>query len=111
MASKISNAGYGFRHRPANDTVQGLFTNPASTLIYFGLQHASNLPTTAALAPSEAWNIDTKMDDGRPGYGALQSANATLRPNCASSDDPNLAVYELAHTGITCNLYYMGLGR
>ncbi len=60
------------------------------------------------LATEEAWNIDTKIDDGRPGYGKTRSKKpaSTSTPDCSSNDDPALAEYELTITGLQCNLIF-----
>lgn len=54
--------------------------------------------TAAPLTPEEVWNLDTKMDDGRPGYGFIVGPQAswTGSPNCTTSDDGTNATYNLA---------------
>ena len=37
--------------------------------------------STGLLSPEDAWNIDTKLDDGKPGTGAVQSTNANVCVN------------------------------
>lgn len=57
------------------------------------------------LFPEDAWNIDTKMDDGKPGTGKVSTMLASRRSNCATSDDTATAVYAVAYqSGRTCVL-------
>lgn len=61
--------------------------------------------TFGILRPEEAWNIDTKLDDGSPVYGKV-FANKKTSPvgtDCASSDADN-ATYDFTQTGKNCNL-------
>lgn len=57
------------------------------------------------LAPEEAWNIDTKLDDGNPVYGAIFTTKRTSAtgPNCVTTDTTS-AVYDLQNTSKTCLL-------
>ncbi len=41
--------------------------------------------------PKELWNIDTKMDDGLPGYGRVIAA--PRNGSCTTTTDPDTAVY------------------
>lgn len=102
--SKISNAGYGVYY----DTSSGnYFFAPNANALYFGAQHATGLPSAMVLRPDETWNLDTKMDDGKPGYGKFLTLNATTRPNCATTDNASTAEYALTQTGINCQFFYI----
>lgn len=59
------------------------------------------------LRPEEAWNIDTKLDDGKPAEGKLRSykRSTSLTPNCTSSDDPTNADYNVGNRSILCAIY------
>jgi prepilin-type N-terminal cleavage/methylation domain-containing protein len=60
--------------------------------------------------PEEAWNIDTKIDDGKSGKGFIRSfpGTGTVNPNCTvdGSADTN---YTLTNSSIACTLF-IGLG-
>lgn len=51
-----------------------------------------------------AWNIDSKMDDGKPGTGKVTTYLNSRRAECASSDNPSTAEYQLTITIIACLL-------
>ncbi|PZP87205.1 MAG: hypothetical protein DI582_00080 [Azospirillum brasilense] len=54
--------------------------------------------------PELAWNMDTKMDDGRPGTGKVTTMLSSRRGNCASSDDAASATYVLNYSTASCVL-------
>lgn len=59
------------------------------------------------LKPEEAWNIDTKLDDSRPGTGAIigNPSSSTVAPNCSSSSDPATATYNLTFGSDACAVW------
>jgi prepilin-type N-terminal cleavage/methylation domain-containing protein len=69
------------------------------------------------LKPEEAWNIDTKIDDGKPGTGKVVSRVSGAvpggQPNCNTSisnaaGQATAATYMLTDTGLDCGLYFRG---
>lgn len=62
----------------------------------------------AILVPEELWNIDTKIDDGRPAYGVVRTfRNQTGLANCLLDDgDPSTATYNLAASSKECLMVY-----
>jgi prepilin-type N-terminal cleavage/methylation domain-containing protein len=66
-----------------------------------------DMGSTGPLVPEEAWNIDTKLDDGSPVYGAVWANKRTslVAPNCASSDI-DTATYDLQAKSKYCVLHY-----
>ena len=75
-----------------------------------GGARSASLPRTPIMSPGEAWNIDTKMDDGRPGRGkvvsnAVPSASTGYCSEAASTSDFN-AAYDLDTAGNQCFLVF-----
>ncbi len=95
--SKMSGAGWGLRYVGNIDFLLNSFVMP------FGGTISNNLLAGSILKPEEAWNIDTKMDDGRPGLGAVILWSAT---NCASSTTASTATYLLSTTTVSCSLAF-----
>ncbi|PZP84715.1 MAG: hypothetical protein DI582_07990 [Azospirillum brasilense] len=64
----------------------------------------------AVLKPEEAWNIDTKIDDGRPSYGKVIGIywnDACSTANTGVTAATNLdAVYMLSSTANACSLIF-----
>ncbi len=76
------------------------------TRIAISTQANTSYPEGAVLTNEEAWNIDKKMDDGRPGLGSVVSPNNSNVSDCADSDDPNAAEYQLNLSGEECWLLF-----
>lgn len=87
-----------------------IFIPRGSNYVIFGANNTSNALTwNPCLSGSEAWNIDTKLDDGLPGAGSLTSDMNSGQPNCSTSDATN-AAYVLNSAGASCSLNYaMGM--
>lgn len=60
--------------------------------------------TTASLTPSQAFRIDTKLDDGTPNNGAVFAMGAGSATGCASANTI-AATYNTAVTGTVCGVY------
>lgn len=110
--SKISNAGwtaYWYIGPYAGDTF--LYALDYGQPLAFGATVVGNATINPALKPEEAWNIDTKMDDGKPARGNVIAAwwnNA-----CAAADDGThanndlVASYKLTDTTQQCALLFV----
>jgi prepilin-type N-terminal cleavage/methylation domain-containing protein len=81
-------------------------------LFQFGGVHATAGNRVTVLKPEELWNIDTKLDDGKPGAGkviARTNEDSYVLADCttaASSADFN-ANYQLSRTDVTCSAFFM----
>lgn len=56
------------------------------------------------MTAEEAFEIDSKLDDGLPGTGGVRSHKNLDRPNCATTDDPVTARYVVPTNIVGCNL-------
>ena len=85
---------------------EGLYHN----VLMFGASTANGTTDTAILKPEEAWNLDTKLDDGRPGLGKLRVyESATSCQDAGTSATVALAPtanYLLSNSSIACNLIF-----
>lgn len=61
-----------------------------------------------ALIPEDAWNLDTKMDDGLAQYGKFVASGSSPCVNNSNSNPPNPALnyFNLAANGLYCNIRY-----
>ena len=107
-SSRVSNAAYavitqpidGYGNSPNFYTGQGADI-PFRHLV-LGVQTTNGMPHNTFLKPEEAWNIDTKMDDGKPAQGNVRAmANGLF---CADDYDVQAAEYDLLITTNSCNL-------
>lgn len=107
-ASKYGNAGWVvFQRGQITGTAHGqAFPGNYGNHLQFG--NVSNYTSSPAMPPEDAWNVDTKIDDGKPGTGWIRSWNNTFSPNCADSNDPAVAVYQLDIDSVSCQLMFIG---
>ncbi|MBN67105.1 MAG: hypothetical protein CMM94_06015 [Rickettsiales bacterium] len=106
--SKINNAGWGitidFDGAPSTHYFPNLYDSPMS----IGGDAPDEYVRQPIFLPEEAWNIDTKMDDGRPGTGFLNTTRSTspLGTGCATTDVPATAEYSLSNSAVACQLIF-----
>lgn len=79
-------------------------------LNYFDGSYSRNMlsvggANAAFLRPEEMWNIDTKMDDGKPGLGRAFGFKSTssYALGCTTSDLATTAEYALSNQSLICN--------
>lgn len=78
----------------------GIYGN---NLVYGGAS-AQYGPSTSIFIPEELWNIDVKLDDGKPGTGKMvlySSSGVTACTNAVDNTDIN-ASYSLSQTSRAC---------
>ena len=105
--SKLGQGGY---YVTAANTYSGnaiLYDGNYGNFFRFGGNPSGNQVTVdPIIRPEEAWNIDTKLDDGMPGMGNVRATkqSATSSPNCTTSDTAATAEYALTSTSVLCAL-------
>ena len=103
-SGKISSSGYTlsyFDMRPSGDGNN--YGMNYGNQITFGGANAGVDTSSPIIRPEEAWNIDTKMDDGKPGTGRLI---AIYWSTCGTSTTALdfAGSYRLNNTGTVCAL-------
>lgn len=109
--AKMGNAGWDLRYNP---------NYPGDAISYavdyghhfgFGAKLAASATLAPVLKPEEAWNIDTKVDDGKPARG---NVIARYWNNlCAAADDGTHAnndlnaSYKLTDTSLQCAIDFV----
>ena len=86
-----------------------------SMMVASGASSSSTVSGSWGMEPEEAWNIDTKMDDGVPNRGRIWSNKgngvdtfcSTVAGSAAGADTG--AAYALTITAKDCGLYFLGL--
>jgi len=71
----------------------------------FGAQLTFDNPIAGIITPAEAWNVDTKFDDGRPGRGHMMSVHRDTCTDSTSATDYD-ADYLLATEDKGCSLVF-----
>jgi hypothetical protein len=107
--SKLNNAGWAMIWQGVYSDIE-VYLADYGNAIEFGAPVTNSRMFGRALRPEEAWNIDTKMDDGRPANGRVIARywnNA-----CAAADDGTHAAndlnasYRLSDSSLQCALYF-----
>ncbi len=106
--AKLSNAGWS--------TGANLVATPGSAILYAGITLNNFLNYGAAVAgertygklllPEEAWNIDTKIDDGKPTTGKVISLTWWGTCTDATANNDLDSAYLLTSSNIECSLYF-----
>lgn len=109
--SKYGNAGWSARHCDTGDDcgVDTDYDLPYGNHFTFGsaVDYDTDQP---ALIPEEAWNIDTKLDDGKPAKGKVIAI--FWDDACAEADDGSSsatdfeASYRLSAESVECALVF-----
>jgi hypothetical protein len=104
--SKFSNGGWGASYWVnASPTASPYnFYYDYGNNLRFGSEFPNSTPGNPVLKPEEAWNIDTKLDDGRPGSGRIVPnwQNCTTAVDAANVD----ASYALTTSVAQCCLWF-----
>lgn len=100
--SKVAQAGFGLRaYLPRLDAATDYFAGDYGNTLLFGTPPATG---TAALRvptikPEEAWNIDTKIDDGKPATGKVVVPESLT--TCHTNTEQT-STYALSTSDIAC---------
>lgn len=75
-------------------------------VLVFGGLSEDGQPGAPVLTPEEAWNIDTKLDDGSPATGVVRARNWRECTTSASNTDMD-GNYKLIDQSRSCALYFL----
>jgi prepilin-type N-terminal cleavage/methylation domain-containing protein len=100
---RLPNSGYMMLYYyPISDpTLASHFVSPMGNLFWLG-GDGGQYTDAPILKPDEAWNVDTKLDDGRPAQGTILVRKSAT--TCHTSTTPSLAEYALSVAQATCAL-------
>ena len=104
--SKLGNAGWTAHAWTTIDASNtNLFEGNYGNVLVFGSAATNSITEGYALKPEEAWNLDTKMDDGKPAIGAVRTFERDT--NCHTSTTPTSSEYALSLSGINCAAIFL----
>jgi len=112
-ASRISNGGWVAWTKGVQAAGGNLFVMDYGNVFNFGRRSSAAVWTRAIglLRPGELWNIDTKIDDGRPAYGTIiahQWGNLASADACtmnAVDENDRDADYNLSTNTLNCGFF------
>jgi len=106
-ASLISGAGYTIFYVPPGYSDYNNWPALYNHRIEFGNAVSGFWTYHPILTPAEAMSIDSKVDDGLPGYGHVMTYTPNINPNCVTSFTQAVALYNTADSGIDCMLMFI----
>lgn len=105
--SKLTSSGWYLHYVGPQVATAGFYDGNYGHALYFGGNLTNSWNRTPTLKPEELWNIDTKLDDGKPAFGIVRAFKSVVASNCASSDVSDTARYDLTQTSNTCLALFM----
>jgi prepilin-type N-terminal cleavage/methylation domain-containing protein len=108
-SSKAKTGSAWFSSYPG--PVAGNTSTFAATASQLFQLYGSGLSGVEFLRPEEAWNLDTKMDDGRPNLGSIRSNKGTAAIPCSTTFGQPITAdvntqYNLSSQVIACYIEY-----
>lgn len=82
----------------SNAYFEGFYRRP----LFVGLSTATGLPNNGFLTPREAFQLDDKFDDGKPGMGSIRTPNNIAIADCANNSVALTAIYLVDTSAKSC---------
>jgi prepilin-type N-terminal cleavage/methylation domain-containing protein len=108
-ATKFGDGGITVASHPGFSGSGHFYDMPAAVQFFVGVDKDPGSTRMPLFRPEEAWNIDTKLDDSKPGTGKIRSFKSTSgdTPGCSTSDDPSTAEYAVSSDNVLCSFIYI----
>lgn len=103
--SKLKNSGWTFNNVDASAGNSDYYSERIGNHLTFG-QATTGITDGPSLTPEEAYQIDAKLDDGKPAYGRVLAHKPSVTyPNCSSSSTDASAAYNFpTYKSTACSL-------
>lgn len=104
-----ANAAFGMQWTGPTTLAVNIFDGDYMNTILYGGFITSTSPRGPVIKAEEAWNIDSKIDDGRPAYGMVTSykqGNPVHSPNCTTTNVATTSEYAVTRTSNDCALIF-----
>lgn len=100
--------GWGVRTVLDNFTGTGSLWEqyPSGNLMRLGREMTNSFLGSSAFTPEDAWNIDMKADDGKPGQGIIWSRTWQDCTTATAGDENDTAEYNLTSDSQNCMLFF-----
>lgn len=98
--SRITNAGWTIFYKGPTSADAAYFDQDLKNFLMFGAPVGNNLTRGAAITPSEAWQVDKKIDDALPHTGRVATLKPAVLANCTTGG----TAYNLTDASKACSL-------
>lgn len=105
-ASRISNVGWGIRGVNVMNASSTWFTGTYGNALTIGVLRGNNRNEDGAFTAEEAWGLDRKIDDGKPGIGKLIALNWATCTTAGAATDNFTATYAMTDKTEQCALIF-----
>lgn len=85
------------------------FTGSYGNSLVFGAKTADDITNAASIKAEEAWNVDTKIDDGDPEEGKVRVPETRAAAGETACSNTTTGAYALTNTAAACSLVFTGL--
>lgn len=102
-ASRFSKAGYTVVYSSLSTNSNPWTGGDQAALLnwmWIGAATTGDLAWNAVFTPEDLWNIDSKLDDGKPGTGTVRTSSTPA--TCTTSNVAPTAEYALSSTAVAC---------
>lgn len=106
-SSRLTNAAWHTEFGGTHDGSTWGWAGTYGHIFIFGTPESNDITEVAALKPEEAWNIDVKLDDGKPAFGSVRTSR--LDEDCHSTTSQASAAnaaYSVSSNAISCFLIF-----
>jgi len=103
--SKLSGSGWHAAYLGTSSGVGAFTVVDYGNALYFGAKQLAQPTYDPALKPEELWNLDTKIDDGKPGKGKVIAFRIDECTDAADGTDID-ADYALTNDAIECAIFF-----
>lgn len=109
-ASKITSAGWTVGYiGTANSSNTDYFAGTYENAFNFGTKVTNDITSGAAITAGEAFDLDTKIDDGNPDSGKVKARKNLSTADNTSCVNTTTAKYTATNSAVACALVMMGL--
>jgi prepilin-type N-terminal cleavage/methylation domain-containing protein len=103
--AKINDTGFTLKYEQSKSSADAtFFAGPYGNMVSLT---APGGTVDGPLLPEDMWNLDTKLDDGRPAFGRMLSLKPSGAQTCATSTTASSAEYSLTTTTRECTVIYL----
>jgi prepilin-type N-terminal cleavage/methylation domain-containing protein len=108
-AGKMKGSGWMVYYYLQSATTTTLWGDRYGHLLTFGGYNMGNPSYNPILTPTEALRVDSKIDDGLPGRGAMRARRTAAEPNCTATDTTtqDAATYNATAGDVYCSPIFL----